>query len=315
MCAHRKCLAPKPCPNLKVDHSEYIQLLEAVEALPRVKKVFIRSGIRFDYLLADPDERFFKKLVRDHVSGQLKVAPEHCAPRVLDAMGKPHFEVYEKFRKRYFELTKSIGKEQYLVPYLMSSHPGCELSDAVALSECLKRDHYAPEQVQDFYPTPGTASTVMYYTGIDPLSMKKVFVATDPEQKKLQRALLQCNRPENAALVRKALRMAGREDLIGFAPTCLVRPEGAPKREKAQEAPKTGGEKRGKGQNTPKRGEKTAKNPAGKAHAPTRTAKSKPATPVRGKNAAPKQGAAKQTAGKQGSGRPAAKNQTQKRRK
>ena len=176
VCTHRKCLAPKPCPNLKVDHSEYIALLSAIEALPRVKKVFIRSGIRFDYLLADPDERFFKKLVRDHVSGQLKVAPEHCAPRVLDAMGKPHFEVYEKFRRRYFELTKSMGKEQYLVPYLMSSHPGCELSDAVALAECLKRDHYAPEQVQDFYPTPGTASTVMYYTGIDPLTMKRVFV-------------------------------------------------------------------------------------------------------------------------------------------
>ena len=255
VCAHRKCLAPTPCPNLKVDHSEYIQLLEAIEALPRVKKVFIRSGIRFDYLLADKDERFFKKLVRDHVSGQLKVAPEHCSPRVLDAMGKPHFEVYEKFRKRYFELTKSIGKEQYLVPYLMSSHPGCELSDAVALSECLKRDHYAPEQVQDFYPTPGTASTVMYYTGIDPLSMKKVFVAVDPEQKQLQRALLQCNRPENAALVRKALRMAGREDLIGFAPTCLVRPEGGGKRETAHNSPKATEKGRGKGQNTPKRAE------------------------------------------------------------
>ncbi len=228
VCTHRKCLAPKPCPNLKVDHSEYIQLLEAIEALPGVKKVFIRSGIRFDYLLADRDESFFKKLVRDHVSGQLKVAPEHCAPRVLDAMGKPHFEVYERFRHRYFELTKSMGKEQYLVPYLMSSHPGCELKDAVALAECLKRDHYAPEQVQDYYPTPGTASTVMYYTGIDPLTMKKVFVPTDYHEKQLQRALLQFNRPQNAAAVREALRKAGREDLIGSAPNCLVRPEGAP---------------------------------------------------------------------------------------
>ena len=227
VCTHRKCLAPKPCPNLKVDHSEYVRLLEAVEALPGVKKVFIRSGIRFDYLLADPNETFFKKLVRDHVSGQLKVAPEHCSDRVLDAMGKPHFEVYEKFRRRYFELTKSMGKEQYLVPYLMSSHPGCELKDAVALSECLKHDHYAPEQVQDYYPTPGTASTVMYYTGIDPLTMKRVFVPTDAHEKQLQRALLQCNRPENASLVREALRRAEREDLIGFSPNCLVRPEGA----------------------------------------------------------------------------------------
>ncbi len=256
VCTHRKCLAPKPCPNLKVDHREYIQLLEAIEALPRVKKVFIRSGIRFDYLLADPDESFFKKLVRDHVSGQLKVAPEHCSPRVLDAMGKPHFEVYEKFRKRYFELTKSIGKEQYLVPYLMSSHRGCELRDAVALSECLKRDHYAPEQVQDFYPTPGTASTVMYYTGIDPLSMKNVFVADTPEEKQLQRALLQCNRPENAALVRRALRAAGREDLIGFGPNCLVRPEGGEHRPRPKDA--RGGEKSAKTKNTPKRGEKNA---------------------------------------------------------
>ena len=281
VCAHRKCLAPKPCPNLKVDHSEYIQLLEAIEVLPRVKKVFIRSGIRFDYLLADPDERFFKKLVHDHVSGQLKVAPEHCAPRVLDAMGKPHFEVYEKFRKRYFELTKSMGKEQYLVPYLMSSHPGCELADAVALSECLRRDHYAPEQVQDFYPTPGTASTVMYYTGIDPFTMKKVFVATDPEQKRLQRALLQCNRPENAALVRKALRMAGREDLIGFGPSCLVRPEGTPKRENAPSNGKNGAGKREKSQNTPKRVEKTAKSTPNGKRAPARGANAKSTAPAR----------------------------------
>jgi len=268
VCTHRKCLAPKPCPNLKVDHREYIQLLEAIEALPRVKKVFIRSGIRFDYLLADPDESFFKKLVRDHVSGQLKVAPEHCSPRVLDAMGKPHFEVYEKFRKRYFELTKSIGKEQYLVPYLMSSHPGCELRDAVALSECLKRDHYAPEQVQDFYPTPGTASTVMYYTGIDPLSMKNVFVADTPEEKQLQRALLQCNRPENATLVRRALRAAGREDLIGFGPNCLVRPEGGEHRPKPKDA--RGGEKAAKTKNTPKRGEKNAARTPSRREKPTK---------------------------------------------
>ncbi|MBQ8342332.1 MAG: DUF3362 domain-containing protein, partial [Clostridia bacterium] len=277
VCTSRKCLSPKPCPNLKVDHSEYVKLLEAIEALPKVKKVFVRSGIRFDYLLADPDESFFKKLVRDHVSGQLKVAPEHCADRVQDAMGKPHFEVYEKFRKRYFELTKSMGKEQYLVPYLMSSHPGSDLAEAVELAECLKRDHYAPEQVQDYYPTPGTASTVMYYTGIDPLTMKKVHVTTDYHEKQLQRALLQFNRPQNAPLVREALQKAGREDLIGFEPHCLVRPE----RTESPQKPKNGmrktaerGQKRGGGrteapkrtangrsaQKAPKRGEKTAKS-------------------------------------------------------
>ena len=276
VCTNRKCLSPKPCPNLKVDHTEYIELLRQVEALPRVKKVFIRSGIRFDYLLADPDESFFKKLVRDHVSGQLKVAPEHCASRVLDAMGKPHFEVYQTFRKRYFELTKSMGKEQYLVPYLMSSHPGCDLAEAVELAECLKRDHYAPEQVQDYYPTPGTASTVMYYTGIDPLTMKKVHVTTDYHEKQLQRALLQFNRPQNAPLVREALRKAGREDLIGYSAECLVRPEHGEYPKKPQNGAKntakptqkrgnrhTGDSKRTESsqnrKNTPKRGEKNEK--------------------------------------------------------
>ena len=225
VCSARKCLSPTPCKNLVADHTEYIKLIESIEALPRVKKVFIRSGIRFDYLLADPDESFFKKLVRDNVSGQLKVAPEHCSSAVLRCMGKPDFSVYEKFRKRYFELTKSFGKEQYLVPYLMSSHPGSTLADALELALCLKRDHYAPEQVQDYYPTPGTASTVMFYTGIDPLTMKKVYVATDYHEKQLQRALLQYNRPQNAPLVREALIKLGREDLIGFGPECLVRPE------------------------------------------------------------------------------------------
>ncbi len=225
VCSSRKCLAPTPCKNLIADHSEYIKLLEAIEALPKVKRVFIRSGIRFDYLLADPDESFFKKLVRDNVSGQLKVAPEHCSSAVLRCMGKPDFEVYQKFRKRYFELTKSIGKEQYLVPYLMSSHPGSTLADALELAICLKRDHYAPEQVQDYYPTPGTASTVMFYTGIDPLTMKSVYVATDYHEKQLQRALLQYNRPQNAPLVREALVKLHREDLIGYGAECLVRPE------------------------------------------------------------------------------------------
>ena len=225
VCPGRKCLAPTPCKNLKVDHTEYVKLLEAVEKLPKVKKVFVRSGIRFDYLMYDKNDAFFRKLVKDNVSGQLKVAPEHCSSAVLACMGKPCFDVYESFRAKYFKLTNEIGKEQYLVPYLMSSHPGSTLKDAVELALCLKRDGYAPEQVQDYYPTPGTASTVMYYTGIDPLKMKPVYVATDYHEKQLQRALLQFNRPQNAALVREALTKAGREDLIGYGKDCLVRPE------------------------------------------------------------------------------------------
>ena len=224
VCPNRKCLAPTPCKNLKVDHTEYIKLLEEIEKVPRVKKVFVRSGIRFDYLMCDKNDAFFRKLVRDNVSGQLKVAPEHCSSPVLRCMGKPDFEVYQGFRKKFFDITGQIGKEQYLVPYLMSSHPGSTLNDAIELALCLKRDHYAPEQVQDYYPTPGTASTVMYYTGINPLDMKPVYVATDYHEKQLQRALLQYNRPQNADLVREALTLAGREDLIGHGEDCLVRP-------------------------------------------------------------------------------------------
>ena len=253
VCPGRKCLAPKPCPNLQVDHIEYIELLKAIESLPRVKKVFIRSGIRFDYLLLDKDNAFFAKLVKDHVSGQLKVAPEHCSSPVLRAMGKPDFSVYESFRDQYFDLCAACGKEQYLVPYLMSSHPGSTLADAVELALCLKRHHYAPEQVQDYYPTPGTASTVMYYTGINPLDGKKVYVATDYHEKQLQRALLQYNRPENAPMVREALQKAGREDLIGYGPECLVRPAGGKPQGNAQS-------KQGKpqGKSAPKSGSKSA---------------------------------------------------------
>ena len=224
VCTTRKCLAPTPCKNIKADHREYMDIISDIEKIPKIKKVFIRSGIRFDYLMLDKDESFFKKLVRDNVSGQLKVAPEHCSSAVLACMGKPNFEVYQGFRKRFFELTKSMGKEQYLVPYLMSSHPGSTLKDALELALCLKRDGYSPEQVQDFYPTPGTASTVMFKTGIDPLTMKKVYVATDYHEKQLQRALLQYNRPQNADLVREALTKLGREDLIGYTKECLVRP-------------------------------------------------------------------------------------------
>ncbi len=225
VCAGRKCLTPTPCKNLKVDHSEYVELLEKLEAIPKVKKVFIRSGIRFDYLIYDKDETFFKKLVKDHVSGQLKVAPEHCSDNVLTYMGKPSISVYEKFRKRFFEITKEVGKEQYLVPYLMSSHPGSRLSDAVSLASYLKEIGCSPEQVQDYYPTPGTASTVMFYTGYDPMTMKEVFCESDYHGKTLQRALLQYSRPENADLVREALHKCQREDLIGTSQKCLVRPK------------------------------------------------------------------------------------------
>jgi len=225
VCPNRKCLAPKPCPNLKVDHKEYYDLIESVEAIPGIKKVFIRSGIRFDYLMADPDDSFFRKLVRDNVSGQLKVAPEHCSAGVLAYMGKPDFSVYRRFREKFFDLCRECGKEQYLVPYLMSSHPGSTLHDAIALAQYLKRENLSPEQVQDFYPTPGTASTVMFATGIDPFTGKKVYVARDPREKRLQRALLQYGKPENAPLVREALIAAHREDLIGTGKDCLVRPE------------------------------------------------------------------------------------------
>lgn len=235
VCPSRKCLSPTPCKNLKVDHSEYIKLIEEIEKLPKIKKVFIRSGIRFDYLMYDKSDAFFRKLVRDNVSGQLKVAPEHCSSEVLRCMGKPDFNIYEGFRKKYFELCREVGKEQYLVPYLMSSHPGSTLQDAVELAVCLKRDHYAPEQVQDYYPTPGTASTVMYYTGINPLNMKKVYVAVDYREKQLQRALLQFNRPQNVDAVREALREAGREDLIGNGESCLVRDENKPYRRENKE--------------------------------------------------------------------------------
>ena len=244
VCASKKCLAPSPCKNLRVDHSEYVELLRRLERLPKVKKIFIRSGIRFDYLILDKDETFFKKLVKDHVSGQLKVAPEHCCDNVLSLMGKPNIAVYDRFRKRYFELTKSFGKEQYLVPYLMSSHPGSTLGDAAVLASYLKKNNCRPEQVQDFYPTPGTASTVMYYTGINPLTNKKVYVVTDPHEKALQRALLQWSVPKNADLVREALIKANRRDLIGTAEKCLVRPKNTSFENKKYQRKKDGKYKR-----------------------------------------------------------------------
>ncbi|HHW25291.1 MAG TPA: YgiQ family radical SAM protein [Clostridiales bacterium] len=250
MCRNKKCLVPAPCKQLDADHSEFLELLERVSKVPGVKKVFIRSGIRYDYMLCDKTgDEFFRRLVREHVSGQLKVAPEHCSPGVLALMGKPSIGVFEKFSRRYFELCKEAGKEQYLVPYLMSSHPGSTLKDAVELALYLKRKGISPEQVQDFYPTPGTVSTVMFYTGIDPLTMKPVYVARDYNEKRMQRALLQYSRPENAELVRQALIKCGRRDLIGYGANCLVRPA-APERKNgrgfAEKGKKSKGGKRKK---------------------------------------------------------------------
>ncbi len=223
VCPGKKCLAPTPCKNLKVDHTEYAHMLREIENVKGVKKVFVRSGIRFDYLILDEDDTFFRQLVTHHTSGQLKVAPEHCALNALTMMGKPPVEVFERFKRKFFKLSDEAGLEQYLVPYLMSSHPGSTMKDAVDMAVWLKQWGYSPEQVQDFYPTPGTISTVMYYTGIHPMTGKPVYVTTDYHEKQLQRALLQYSRPENANLVREALRIAGREDLIGSSPECLVR--------------------------------------------------------------------------------------------
>ena len=213
-CPTRQCLFPAPCKNLIADHTDYLSLLRKLRRLPGVKKVFIRSGIRFDYLMADPDDTFFKELVEYHVSGQLKVAPEHCAPNTLAYMGKPPIQTFNKFKDKFYELSKKAGKKQYLVPYLMSSHPGSTLSDAVYLAEYLYKNHMRPEQVQDFYPTPGTVSTCMFYTGLDPYTLKPVFVEKTAEGKALQRALLQYYEPRNAEKVIKALKMTHREDLI-----------------------------------------------------------------------------------------------------
>ena len=224
VCKHRQCLFPQPCPNMKADHSDYLKLLRKLRQVPKVKKVFIRSGIRFDYLLADKDDTFFYELVEHHVSGQLKVAPEHISDAVLCRMGKPEKAVYERFVKKYYEINKKLGKEQYLVPYLMSSHPGSTLKEAIELAEYLRDLGYMPEQVQDFYPTPSTVSTVMYYTGLDPRDMKPVYVCKNPHEKAMQRALIQYRNPKNYDLVYEALVKAERTDLIGFDKKCLIKP-------------------------------------------------------------------------------------------
>lgn len=225
LCKGKKCLAPEPCPNLEADHSEYIDILRKLRKIKGVKKVFIRSGIRYDYLMEDESDEFIKELIKNHVSGQLKVAPEHCSAAVLDKMGKPHIEAYKKFQKKFYKITKGIGKEQYLVPYLMSSHPGSTLKEAIELAVFLKENNMRPEQVQDFYPTPGTLSTCMFYTGLDPYTMEEVYVPRTPEEKKMQRTLLQYFKPENKRIVISALKKAGRTDLIGYGKNCLVTPE------------------------------------------------------------------------------------------
>ncbi len=242
VCKNKQCLFPKPCGNLTVNHSDYLELLQKLRAIPGVKKVFIRSGIRFDYLLEDKDNAFFTELVEHHVSGQLKVAPEHISDAVLSKMGKPSNKVYELFVKKYNEINEKLGKKQFLVPYLMSSHPGSTLKEAVELAEYLRDLGYMPEQVQDFYPTPSTISTVMYYTGIDPISKKKVYVCNNPHEKAMQRALIQYRNPKNYDLVYEALTKAGREDLIGFGKKCLIRPknktEYVPKKQKKEKREK-----------------------------------------------------------------------------
>jgi uncharacterized radical SAM protein YgiQ len=223
-CPHRQCLFPTACKNLEVDHSDYIALLRKLRNLPGVKKVFIRSGIRFDYLMYDKDRTFLRELCEHHVSGQLKVAPEHISNTVLEKLGKPRVEVYDRFVRAYRDMNKKLGKEQYLVPYLMSSHPGSTLKEAIELAEYLRDLGYMPEQVQDFYPTPSTISTCMYYTGLDPRTMEPVYVATNPHEKAMQRALIQYRNPKNYDLVYEALMKAGRQDLIGFDRKCLIRP-------------------------------------------------------------------------------------------
>ena len=255
-CPGRQCLFPSPCKNLKIDHSDYLALLRKLRALPGVKKVFIRSGIRFDYLIHDKDDRFFRELVKYHISGQLKVAPEHVSDRVLSCMGKPPHSVYAAFTEKYKKLNKEEGMNQFLVPYLMSSHPGSTLKDAVTLAEYLQTLGYMPEQVQDFYPTPSTISTCMYYTGVDPRTMEPVYVPKNPHEKAMQRALIQYRNPANYDLVKEALEKTHRTDLIGYGQKCLIRPE------KFKTGVREQGSSKGEKDRTPngKTGRKTIRN-------------------------------------------------------
>lgn len=223
MCVGRRCLSPEPCPNLKVSHEKYLDILRGLRKVPGVKKVFVRSGVRYDYAVYDKSSAFISELARYHTSGELKTAPEHCSNRVLALMGKPEIAVYERFVQRYMAASRKAGKKQYVLPYFISSHPGATLEDAIKLAEYLKKVGFVPDQVQDFYPTPGSVATCMYYTGINPLTMEKVYVPKTREERAMQRALLQFNRPANYYLVKKALIQAGREDLIGAGKNCLIR--------------------------------------------------------------------------------------------
>ncbi|SCJ50584.1 uncharacterized radical SAM protein YgiQ [uncultured Clostridium sp.] len=264
-CKNKQCLHPKPCKNLKVDHTDFLELLRKVRSLPKVKKVFVRSGIRYDYVMADKNDKFFKELVEHHVSGQLKVAPEHIAEEVLQYMQKPAGNTYDKFREKFFRLSERAGKKQYIIPYLMSSHPGSTLSSAIELAEYLRDTKYQPEQVQDFYPTPGTLSTTMFYTGLDPLTMEPVYVPKSKHEKAMQRALLQYRAPRNYELVHAALVEAGREDLIGFGPKCLIKPKGEYSRNNhynkgKSSSKKSSDRKNNKNDNKGKRGTKNSRD-------------------------------------------------------
>ena len=259
VCPNKQCLFPKPCANMEVDHSDYLKLLRKLRELPKVKKVFIRSGIRFDYLMADKDDTFFKELCEHHISGQLKVAPEHICDEVLLMMGKPENSVYEAFLKKYKATNAKLGKEQYVVPYLMSSHPGSTIKEAVKLAEYLRDLGYMPEQVQDFYPTPSTISTCMYYTGLDPRTMKEVYTPKSPHEKAMQRALIQYRNPKNYDLVLEALKLAGREDLIGYEKTCLIRPKENKGNYAYQKDKKSGNQVDSKGKNTANKTKETTK--------------------------------------------------------
>lgn len=241
VCPNRQCLFPKPCGNLEVDHSDYLALLRKLRAIKGVKKVFIRSGIRFDYLMADKDDTFFKEMVKYHISGQLRVAPEHVSDNVLRLLGKPSNDVYEQFIKKYKKIDAQLGLNQYVVPYLMSSHPGSTMKDAIKLAEYLRDLGYMPEQVQDFYPTPSTISTCMYYTGYDPRTMEKVYVPVNPHEKAMQRALIQYRDPKNYDLVHEALVSEGRYDLIGFGKECLIKPRNMTKKHSEQKSSRGAG--------------------------------------------------------------------------
>ncbi len=265
VCTNKQCLFPKPCNNLRVDHRDYLELLRKLRELPNVKKVFIRSGIRFDYLIYDQDRTFFRELCEHHVSGQLKVAPEHISDAVLEKMGKPPVAVYNKFREEYKKMNEKLGKKQYLVPYLMSSHPGSTLKEAVELAEYLRDLGYMPEQVQDFYPTPSTISTCMYYTGLDPRTMKKVYVTNNPHEKAMQRALIQYRNPKNYDLVYEALHLAHREDLIGYDARCLIRPRRGEKGYGANQNHHSGEKSKRTGASRPKN-KKTIRNVHKKKH-------------------------------------------------